>query len=92
MSERTGQCEECATVFEAAPRGIIPKLCPDCRKQPAATPSAPAKRGKRKAKASGLGSSPAIATAIVALQEEIETLEAQITSRREALEALEAVA
>lgn len=92
MSERTAQCEECTDVFPCNPTGRLPKLCPKCRSADSEAPARSTKARKKRAAPSHNGSSPAIATAILALQEEIEALEGQITVRREALEALEAVA
>lgn len=90
MSERTSQCRECTTVFPCGPTGRLPVLCPDCRKAPPDSP--PVKRNGRRKAASNGAASPAIADAINALRGEIEALEEQITPRREALEALEAIA
>lgn len=103
MSNRSAQCSECTAIFNVeSPTGRLPDKCPKCREEakakerPAAArqkspKKAKARKPKRSAKrAAAKAGSVAIAAAKVALQEEIE--EAQVTSRREALEALEAVA
>ena len=92
MSERTSQCRECADVFECGPTGRLPVLCPKCRKDAKARPGNPAKPRKNAKRSTTSTGSPAIAGAIVALQDEITDLEEQIESRRNALAALEAVA
>lgn len=90
-SGRSSQCQECAAVFDCSSFGPLPKLCPKCKGAPAESTRVPAiPRGTRKKKAAA--NSPAIATAILEIQAEIETLEQQIGTRRVALKALEAVA
>lgn len=95
MSTRTAQCQECADVFEAGPRGPLPKLCPKCKADDGERESnGNGRRNGRRKKAEPVrlqSGSGAIATAILALQEEISAMESGIEQRREALAALEAI-
>ena len=101
MSARSSQCEECATVFDVeSTTGRLPTRCPACRKGGGERASSSAKQPKKKkgatkrvqkrsAPATG---SKAIASAVRALQDEIETLEGQVQQRQDALDALQAIA
>lgn len=88
MSHRTAQCQECATIFECAPRGIVPKLCPECKKG-----AKPGKANGRRASKSSASPTrtQSLDTALAALREDRVVTQDRLYQLDEAIEVLEKI-